>query len=81
MKANRKDFESGWVDISLALSYEEIDRVIELLTELKEEKIGHFHLGSRYDDDSRVSDIEFSVIGKEEKHNMGILGGPIAPND
>jgi hypothetical protein len=37
-------------------------------------------MASRHDDDSRISDIEFSIAGEEEKHNMDLLGRPIAPD-
>jgi hypothetical protein len=80
MKVEREDFESGWSDISVKLSRNEVDRAIELLRELKEGNIGHFHMASRHDDDSRISDIEFSIAGEEEKHNMDLLGRPIAPD-
>jgi hypothetical protein len=36
MKVEREDFESGWSDISVKLSRNEVDRAIELLRELKE---------------------------------------------
>ena len=80
MKVEREDFESGWTDISVRLTLEEIDHITGLLRELKEGKIAHFHMASRHNDESRISDIEFSIAGREDNRNMDILGGPIAPD-
>ena len=70
MKVEREDFESGWSDVSIGLSKGEIDEFIDLLERLQKDEIGHFHFRSEFNDDSRISDIEFSKKGIEEKDNM-----------
>lgn len=52
------------------MSSEEVNDLIDRLSRLKE--IGHFHLSSNSEKKSGVADIEISVMGEDEEHNMSI---------
>jgi hypothetical protein len=65
---------TGWVDVSIALTHEEIDRLRQNLLELQSGKLEHFHIW-RTDFDTEepgIMDIEFTIMGKDERHNMGV---------
>lgn len=80
MNVTREDFDSGWSDISVGLKIEEIDHMINLLVDLKNNPTTHFHIGSEFKDESRVSDIEFHVKGDQQPDNMLFFSNPIYPN-
>lgn len=80
MNVTREDFESGWTDISIGLKPNEIDQLIALLQSLKEDPTTHFHIGSEFKDESRVSDIEFHLQHDDGKDNMMFFANPIYPN-
>lgn len=73
MNAKLEKFDSGWVGVSLALSTDEIELLLQRLASLKSGDITHFHL--RSDDFSPcegIADIEFCLIGEQEPNNMVI---------
>jgi hypothetical protein len=81
MNVTREDFDSGWSDIFVGLTPGEIDQMIRLLQDLKENPTTHFHIGSEFKDNSRVSDIEFHVKREQDPDNMMFFANPIEPND
>ena len=73
MNVKLEKFDSGWIGISLALTTEDIDSLLQRLNLLKLGELTHFHI--RNDDFSRkegVADIELTTIGEGESNNMVI---------
>ncbi len=66
-------FESGWLDLSIALCADEIDELVSLLEGLKKGEVDHFHLrATDFSAKEGVADIEFTTQGEDEPDNMGI---------
>jgi len=73
MFARVEKFESGWIGLSLALTKSQIDSLIARLCELKEEKIGHFHIRSDdFSPEIGIADIELSLNTNGSPANMTI---------
>lgn len=70
MNAVLEDWKNGWSGLRLALSAAEIDHLIELLGELKADPGQHFHVSSDYRGSGGLGNIEISVLGPSEPHNM-----------
>ena len=56
MRAEIDDWNNGWYGVSLALSITEIDRLIELLTNISKDPVQHFHISSDYAGSGGVGD-------------------------
>jgi hypothetical protein len=66
-------FESGWLDLSIALRADEIDELVSLLGCLRRREVGHFHFRAiDFSAKEGVADIEFTTQGEDEPDNMGI---------
>jgi hypothetical protein len=76
MKSSIEDFRTGWYGLKLHLDLNDIDRLLELLVLLKDDKNYHFHIFSTAFDDEAggVADIEFCRKDESEKSNMDIGG-------
>lgn len=73
MNAKLEKFDSGWIDISLALATEEIDLLLRRLNALKSGEITHFHLRNEdFSLSEGIADIEITTIGEGELNNMKI---------
>ena len=73
MNTKLEKFDSGWVGVSLALSSEEVEVLIQRLRELKSGEINHFHLRNKdFTLTEGIADIEITTMGKEELDNMTI---------
>jgi hypothetical protein len=66
-------FESGWIGVSLAVSRQEIELLIQRLKELHSGTIGHFHLRNEdFLSEEGISDIEITTMGAGESDNMTV---------
>ena len=73
MNTKIEKFESGWVGLSIALGVDEIDLLLQRLTQLKAGELCHFHLRSAdFQCDFGVADIEITTIGDRELNKMMI---------
>ncbi len=72
MKVEIENFQTGWYGITLGVNENDIDRLIELLTYLKNNTDQHFHISSDYEGDGGVGDIEIYVQNEDEPDNMNI---------
>ena len=79
MHAELEDWNNGWHGLRLSLSSAEISRLVQLLQGLQEDPDQHFHISSDYAGAPGMGDIEISVAGPEEAHNMWLSGMAIAP--
>jgi len=71
MRTEIEDFGTGWFGLRIALSSSDVDELIGRLTHMRDHPDQHFHLSSTYDDgDGRVADVEFSMMGSSDLHNM-----------
>jgi hypothetical protein len=80
MHINKEDFEKGWIEIGIGIKKEEIEKIIENLRHLKNNPDQHFHFSSKYENDSKIADIEIYIQGDKQKDNMSITGFAIEPN-
>jgi hypothetical protein len=56
-------FPSGWIGLSIEMSVDEIDELVDRLNSLKEGRNTHFHIRSNeMDGEPGVADIEFSML-------------------
>ncbi len=58
MEVRVEEFSSGWRGLAVGLTDEDIVRLIERLTVLRESK-GHFHARSNFEGPVGIGDIEF----------------------
>ena len=81
MHVKIEDWENGWSGISVGIDPDEIDRFIELLKMIKEDREQHFHLSSDYKGTGGIGDIEISIRSESEEHNMSLSGRALAPGE
>ncbi|BCT93676.1 hypothetical protein LYSHEL_27030 [Lysobacter helvus] len=81
MRAEIEDWKNGWFGIGLGLSVHDIERLIALLTELRDDPDQHFHLSSDYAGAGGVGDIEIYVQSSDEPSNMHLFGMALAPGE
>ena len=74
MKISHEDFQTGWHGVSMSLSTDEINGLIELLSELNQGSLEHFHIRSLFpeNEQSGIADIEISMKGENELDNATI---------
>ena len=78
MRAIKEWENKGYIGISLGLTPDEIDALVEMLLALKAMPDQHFHLSSKYEEEVGIGDIEIYVQGAEPS-NMEQLSFAIAP--
>jgi hypothetical protein len=80
MRGEIENWNNGWYGISLGLSVPEIDRLIALLTEIRDDPEQHFHISSDYSGDGGLGDIEIYVAGAGSPSNLKLSGVALAPS-
>ena len=81
MNVKLEDWNNGWFGISMGIDSDEVDRLIELLEMIKEDSDQHFHISSDYKGTGGVGDIEISIRGKGQKHNMHLSSRALKPGE
>jgi hypothetical protein len=81
MHGEIENWNNGWYGVSLGLSVSEIDRLIALLTNLRNEPEQHFHISSDYVASEGLGDIEVYVAGPGSLNNMHIGSKALGPGD
>jgi hypothetical protein len=74
MRADVEDFKTGWYQLYLGMTVEEIDQLIQLLRLLQQNQTQHFHLFSDYQEEGGLGEIELYVKGSHEVDNLTIGG-------
>jgi hypothetical protein len=74
MHAELENWNNGWHGLRLSLRPEEIDRLLVLLRELRQDPDQHFHISSNHAEAGGLGDIEVSVASAGVPDNMH-LGG------
>ena len=81
MRGEIENWNNGWFGVRLGLSAAEIERLIAMLTKLRNDPDQHFHISSNYVGSGGLGDIEISVQSADETSNMGIGGLAMGPGD
>ena len=79
MHGEIENWNNGWYGISLGLSAAEIDRLIAMLTKLRQDPEQHFHISSDYSGSGGIGDIEVYVTEAETQSNLQLSGLALAP--
>lgn len=74
-----ENWNNGWYGIGLGLSVAEIDRMIELLTKLRDDPEQHFHISSDYSGSGGIGDIEVYVSEIDRPGNLHFCGLAMEP--
>ena len=74
MNAELEDWKNGWHGLRLALTHEEIDKIVRLLQSIQADPEQHFHLSSDYKADGGLGDIEVSLKDASQPDNLFIWG-------
>ena len=78
MHGKIEDWNNGWYGISLGLAVPEIDRLIVLLTKLREDPDQHFHISSDCSGSGGLGDIEIYVAEVGVPSNLKLGGVALA---
>ena len=81
MQGEIENWKNGWYGIRLALSTREVNHLIGLLGELRDNPEQHFHISSDYVASEGLGDIEISLLEETGVSNMSISGLALAPGD
>ena len=81
MRGEIENWNNGWYGVSLGLSIAEIDRLIELLTNIRNDPEQHFHISSDYVGSGGLGDIEVSIAEASSISNMSVSSLALAPGD
>ena len=81
MRGEIESWNNGWYGVRLELSVVEIDRLIELLTIIRNDTEQHFHMTNDYAGSGGLGDIEVSVAEAISISNMSVSGLALAPGD
>ena len=79
MIAELEKWKEGWQGISLGLTNEEIDQLISLLQDIKNDNEQHFHITSNWKGEPGIGDIEIYIKDEKQKNNMSISSLAIEP--
>lgn len=79
MHARVEDWPENRFAVRLALTAEEIEPLLSNLRALRRDTSQHFHLSADGPEAERLGDIEISVAGPGEKHNMSMTRLALAP--
>lgn len=81
MHVKLEDWKNGWYGVRLGVAPQEIDRLIKLLTMIKNDPEQHFHISSEYTGTGGIGDIEVSVTSENEEQNMKLSGRALGPGE
>ena len=81
MHGEFKDWNNGWYGVSLGVSRAEIDRLIALLTTIRNNPDQHFHVSSDYVGSGGIGDIEVYVHDADAVNNLRMSGIALPPDD
>ena len=77
MRIDLKDNSETFVGVRIALTLDDVQRLIDQLQSLKSSPHQHFHLTA--DGQSAFVDVEVSVQAKDERSNASMTGFAIQP--
>ncbi|WP_349793169.1 hypothetical protein ABQY74_001920 [Xanthomonas sp. WHRI 7064] len=81
MRGEIEDWKNGWYGVTLGVSVTGIDRMIGLLTRLRDDPDQHFHVSSDYSGSGGLGDIEVYVAEADATSNMQIVSYALAPGN
>jgi len=74
-----ENWNNGWYGISLGLTAKEIDRLIVLLNELRNDPEQHFHISADCSGEGGIGDIEIYVDEYSAPGNLRVKGLALEP--
>ncbi len=81
MHVECEDWKNSWCGITVSIDPAEIDHLIELLQMLKASPDQHSHISSDYKGTGGVGDIEISIRGENQQHNMHLSSRALIPGE
>ena len=81
MRGEIENWNNGWFGVSLGLSAMEIERLIAMLTMLRNDPDQHFHISSSYAGSGGLGDIEIYVQSSDDMSNMSMSSVALGPGD
>ncbi len=81
MRSEIENWNNGWYGVRLELSIAEIDRLIGLLTNIRNDPEQHFHMTSDYAGSGGLGNIEVSVAEANSNSDMSVNGLALAPGE
>ena len=81
MNAELEKWKEGWQDISLGLSIDEIDHLITLLREIRNDNDQHFHISSDCKGEPGLGGIEIYINSNAKEGNMYFTSLAKAPGE
>jgi len=79
MYAEIEKWKQGWLGLNLGLRNDEIDYLISMLNEIKNDNDQHFHISSDCKGKPGLGGIQIYVKTEEEEDNMYFTSLAIAP--
>ncbi len=79
MNAKLEKWKAGWQGISIGLRNDEIDHLISLLQEIRNDNEQHFHISSDCKGDPGIGGMEIYVKAIDESDNMYFTSLALAP--
>ena len=76
-----EDWKNGWLGLELALSVEEIDKLIERLQLIKDDSDQHFHISSDYKGSGGLGEITFCRKNADLVDNIFISSQALSTGD
>jgi hypothetical protein len=81
MRASIEDWNNGWLEMELALSARDIDRLIRLLQLIKADPEQHFHASSDFIGTGGIGQITFCIQQPAEQDNLNLGGHALGAGD
>lgn len=81
MRLTLDQTHSGWYELSIGVSAEEVDRLIALLAKIRDDPEQHFHLSHEDDRHGGPGRVTFHASSHEDEPNGILLGEALLPGD
>lgn len=74
MEVSLKDFKTGWFEVQIELTKEDIDKLVRSLKNLRKSvPSAHFHCSSDYKGNGGVAELEIALVSSDARGSFSIL--------